>query len=215
MNGQEIDGGTLADLTRELLTESDEGATAYLRQAWLSTAMQALRNARRQANLTQEEMARRLKTTQSAVARLESDHEGRLSLHRYVDYLQSCDALPLDIEIAPVRIVRQYVLANPEAPCTSTAYRQWLRARTGETTLLSTSTGQPAASAAPIASGLLSAASIPLPNSLEAVERPLESLRFVLSVGNSSGVERDVSTVYSTSTGSILESECEQELVAA
>ncbi len=117
--------GTLADLIRSSLCESDESALAYLMQGWLSNAMGALRNARRQAGLTQEDVAQRLGTTQSAVARLEKDYAGRCSLQRYIEYLAACGALPLTIETVPQAKLRDYTLANPDAPRTATAYQAW------------------------------------------------------------------------------------------
>jgi transcriptional regulator with XRE-family HTH domain len=114
-----------ADLAREFLRESEDSARVYLMQGWLASTMATLRDARRRAQLTQEEVARRLGTTQSAVARLEKDHEGRCSLQRYVEYLAACDALPLAIEAVPVVGLRDYAFADPDAPRTVSAYQAW------------------------------------------------------------------------------------------
>ena len=51
----------LTDLTRRLL-EDDEVAYAYLMESWLTAAAGKLREARREAGLTQEEVAERLGT---------------------------------------------------------------------------------------------------------------------------------------------------------
>lgn len=115
----------LEDLARKYLAESKEGAIAYLRQAWLSGTVAALRGARRAADLTQEEVAQRLGTTQSAIARLERDDEGRMALHRYVDYAVVCDKLPLDIELVNVDDLRHLAEETPSAPRTRATYEQW------------------------------------------------------------------------------------------
>lgn len=116
------EGSTLMDLEREVLEESEESAREYLRQGWISSAMGELRAARRKAGLTQQVIADRLGTTQSAIARLERDHDCSLSLRRYIDYLIACDVLPLDIETAPLAAVREYALTNPDASRTGSAY---------------------------------------------------------------------------------------------
>lgn len=121
--------GSLADLAREFLRESEESARAYLMQGWLSGAMGTLHAARRRAGLTQGEVAQRLGTTQSAVARLEKDHEGRCSLQRYVAYLVACEALPFEVETAQLADLRAYALADPAAPRTAEAYRDWCDTR--------------------------------------------------------------------------------------
>lgn len=117
---------TLADLVRGILTESDDAAVAYLRQSWLSHTMSALREARRSAHVTQEDIAKKLGTTQSAVARLERDHEGRLTLHRFLDFALACGTLPLDIVVEPIGAVRAYVHANPGEFFTQVDYQSWL-----------------------------------------------------------------------------------------
>ena len=107
--------GRLSDLVRQVLTESDEGARAYLRENWLLQAMRSLREARQQANLTQEGLAQRLGTTQSAIARLENDLEGRITLHKLVDYILACGMLPRDIGLEPYEVVRQTAIASAES----------------------------------------------------------------------------------------------------
>lgn len=127
------EGDTFADLAREFLQESDESARAYLLQRWLAATMGTLREARRQAGLTQAEVAQRLGTTQSAIARLERDHAGGCSLRRYIEYLAACDLLPLDIEVTPAASLRAYALANPDAPRSSGAIQNWRDRMAGAT----------------------------------------------------------------------------------
>lgn len=101
-------GTTLADAARSILEESDESAKAYLRQSWLSAAMGALWEARRDAGLTQAQVAERMGTTQSAVARMENDQQGRITLHKYIDFVLACDRVPLDVEIVEWKSLCEY-----------------------------------------------------------------------------------------------------------
>src|SRR5262249_54427900 len=92
-----------------------------------------LRGARRRANLTQKELADRLGTTQPAVARLENDLDGRISLHRFIDYALACDEIPLPIELEPVERVREYAVAQASAAISSANYANWIRNTVGST----------------------------------------------------------------------------------
>jgi transcriptional regulator with XRE-family HTH domain len=125
--GQMLGTGTLDDLTREILFESPESATAYLRSSWLTSAVQSLVEARRRSGLTQREVAERLATTQSAIARLESDYDGRMSLHRYIDYLIACSQAPFDIETTQLHQLRVFAIARPSGPRTARCCMDWAR----------------------------------------------------------------------------------------
>lgn len=118
-------GIDLADLEREALLESEESAYALLRENWLASTVAKLRAARRQAGLTQGDLAARLETTQSAIARLEADHEGRMTLHRFIDYAVACGVLALDMLLVPSRDLRAYALQDPDAPRTQTCFDLW------------------------------------------------------------------------------------------
>jgi transcriptional regulator with XRE-family HTH domain len=115
----------MTELAREALEESDESAHAYLVQSWLSSAIEKLYDARRQAGLTQEEVAQLLGTKQPAIARLERDDEGKVSLHRYVAFALACGFLPLDISLRPTEALREYALDDPDAPRTEAAFEAW------------------------------------------------------------------------------------------
>lgn len=116
------EGSSLAELIRAMLIEDEENVPAYIEQSWVSRAMDVLVEARHQAGLTQEQVAERLATTQSAIARLENKREGSLSLLRFVRYLLACDAAPFDIMTEPLHAMRNYIVHNPAAPRTQLDY---------------------------------------------------------------------------------------------
>lgn len=112
-------GRTLEDSIRDDLKEGGEVARAYLRQTWLSRAISTLGEARRAAGLTQAEVAERMGSSQSAVARWERDDIGSISLRRYVDFMLACDAFPMDVEYRPFETARALLFANPDTRCTA------------------------------------------------------------------------------------------------
>lgn len=101
------------ELTRAVLSESAEGAAAYLRQEWLVLAMDALIEARRKSGLTQRDLATRMETTQSSIARLERDIEGSVTLHRYIDYAIACGVMPMVPQLLPLHELRHMALEDP------------------------------------------------------------------------------------------------------
>jgi len=125
-----VDEGTargveLDQAIRTLIEGSEEAARAYLKQVWLSRAMDALGRARKGAGLTQAQLAERLGTTQSAVARVENDDDGGISLRRYVDYALACGAFLPDLELVPLADVLAYATAKPSAPRTGMDLALW------------------------------------------------------------------------------------------
>jgi transcriptional regulator with XRE-family HTH domain len=102
-----------------------EFARAALKAKFLGDATRALVRARKAHKLTQADVAHRLGTTQSVVARMEGDRRGSVSLGRYVDWAFACDVLPsvpvlqdaADVQ-ALVRpaYARDTVAAAPTAP---------------------------------------------------------------------------------------------------
>ncbi len=128
-NNSDVPAPTTADFIAEMMTDEQTGqefSREYLKAGFLSTAVRALFYARKQAGLTQEQVARLLNTKQASIARLEADTEGSMSLRRYVEAALACGMVPLDITLVPVSALREYAIAHPEAPRTQEAYNEWL-----------------------------------------------------------------------------------------
>ena len=104
---------TMDDLVRRALEPSPESAAAYFRRQWLTRTTRTLAEVRRAAGLTQAQVAAKMGTTQSAIARLENDLGGGVSLRRYVDYLLACGVMPLLAEVKPIGDLRAVGLDNP------------------------------------------------------------------------------------------------------
>lgn len=120
-----VDGGTISDLIREALSESAESAREYLAESWLAEATGVLRDARRKAGLTQIEVAERLATTQSSIARLENDESGGVTLRRFINYLLACGRFPLDVETEQFERVREYAITRPLQARHAAPFRHW------------------------------------------------------------------------------------------
>lgn len=119
---------TTSEFIVQMMTDEKDGeefTREYLKARFLSSAVRALHNARRRAGLTQTQIAERLNTKQTAVARLEADIDGSMSLRRYVDFALACGMDPLDIILEPIESVRDYVIHNPQAPRTQALYNAW------------------------------------------------------------------------------------------
>lgn len=119
---------TTSEFIVQMMTDEKDGeefTREYLKARFLSSAVRALYNARRKAGLTQTQIAERLNTKQTAIARLEADADGSISLRRYVDFALACGLDPLDIILEPIESVRDYVIHNPQAPRTQALYNAW------------------------------------------------------------------------------------------
>lgn len=123
--------GTTSDYLIQQLTDEEEGkdfAVEYLKAGFMSSAVNALFYMRRQAGLTQAQVAERLNIKPSAVARLEGDFDGGISLRRYVEFALACGMVPHDITFAPLESVINYIIAQPEVLYTQMNYQEWLKA---------------------------------------------------------------------------------------
>jgi len=127
--GENLDTKTTADFIAEKLKDPTNGEAyyrAYLRAGFLESAVNTLYEARRQAGLTQAQVAEKLNTGQAMIARLEDDTKGAMSLHRYVDFMMACGMIPYNITYVPVEAVRSYTVENPLWPLTQENYHTWL-----------------------------------------------------------------------------------------
>jgi transcriptional regulator with XRE-family HTH domain len=121
--------GSVEDAIKELLASDDEAAREYLKESFLLQAMSALFHARRDAGLTQAQLAERLHTKQSAIARYERDFTGSMTLRRFVEIAIACGVAPLDITLAPIEQVARYAAEATGAPRTATALSVWQAAQ--------------------------------------------------------------------------------------
>jgi transcriptional regulator with XRE-family HTH domain len=119
--------GTVIEGARSMLAHDDEGSRAYMKASFLTAATIALWEARQKAGLTQAELAEHMGTRQSAIARMEADNSGSMSLHRYVDYCISCGVMPFDMRLEDLDELRAFTHVQPEAPRTEVAFQDWKR----------------------------------------------------------------------------------------
>jgi DNA-binding XRE family transcriptional regulator len=137
---EKLDTKTTADFIAERLKDPTNGEAyfrAYLRTGFLESAVNTLYQARRQAGLTQAQVAEKLNTKQAAIARLEDDTEGAMSLRRYVDFVMACGMIPFNITNVPIEAVRGYTWENPQLPLTQENYHTWLLNRATQSVLVS------------------------------------------------------------------------------
>lgn len=126
---KKLDTKTTADFIAERLKDPTNGEAyfkAYLRAGFLESAVNTLYQARRQAGLTQAQVAEKLNTGQAMIARLEDDTKGAMSLHRYIDFMMACGMIPYNIAYVPMEAVRSYTFENPQWPLTQENYHAWL-----------------------------------------------------------------------------------------
>ena len=112
------------DDTRRLLQDA-ETASAYLRASFLGSVADMLWSARQQAGATQSDIAEKLGTKQSAIARWEADTSGAISLRRFVDYCVACGVFPFDPNYSPLATIIEFSKAHPIEKRTETAVAAW------------------------------------------------------------------------------------------
>ncbi len=120
---------TTNDIIIHELTDENTSSTfvkEYLKAGFVSSAVDALFYARRRAGLTQAQVAEQMNTKQAAIARLEADTDGSISLRRYAEFALACGMVPLDITLVPIESARDFVIANPDLPLTQMNYDTWL-----------------------------------------------------------------------------------------
>ena len=120
---------TTNDIIVHELTDENKSLTfvkEYLKSGFVSSAVDQLFYARRQAGLTQAQVAEQMNTKQAAIARLEADTDGSMSLRRYAEFALSCGMVPLEITLVPIESARYFVIANPDSSLTQKNYDTWL-----------------------------------------------------------------------------------------
>src|SRR5690348_4753958 len=96
-NEDRYEATSTEDFLRELMEDAHDGAAftqAYIKANIISSAMQGAYFARKNAGLTQADIARSLHTKQPGIARLEADVGGTLAFRRYVDLAFACGKAP-------------------------------------------------------------------------------------------------------------------------
>ena len=126
----QIVGAVSDSLVQELGNEKhgEEFTVEYLKADFLASAANALSTLRHTAGLTQAEVADRLHTKQSAIARLEADFDGAISLRRYVDFALACGVIPHHFTFVPIETARNFTLEQPEVPLTVENQLNWCNA---------------------------------------------------------------------------------------
>ncbi len=109
-------------------THGQEFTLEYLKADFLAAAANALSTLRHEAGLTQAEVAERLHTKQSAIARLEADFDGAMSLRRYVDFALACGFIPHHFTFTPIETAHNFIIAQPETPLTFENQLHWSNA---------------------------------------------------------------------------------------
>jgi len=117
--------GTLEDLIEDAL-QTEEGSRDHLRARWIEDTIATLRSVRRSVCLTQAELARKMETHQSSIARLEGEDD--ITLGKVWDYLYACGEAPAKIEHVSFAVMREFVRLQPEALETIGAVTRYCRA---------------------------------------------------------------------------------------
>lgn len=110
---------TEAEFMTRMLTDEEKGeefTIEYFKARYLSSVGRSLYYARRKAGLTQEQVAERMHTHQSAIARLEADRDGSISFHHYVEYVIACGFMPCSLvtnsPLEPIQALREELLEH-------------------------------------------------------------------------------------------------------
>lgn len=108
--------GTMSDYLVDKLRDEEhakEYAAVYHKADFLASVANSLFTLRREAGLTQAQVAESLHTKQSAIARLEADFDGAMSLRRLVDFALACGYVPHHITFAPLEIATAFAREQP------------------------------------------------------------------------------------------------------
>jgi transcriptional regulator with XRE-family HTH domain len=123
--------GTMSDYLVDRLRDEEYGqeyAAAYLKADFLTSVANSLFTLRREAGLTQAQVAERLHTKQSAIARLEADFDGAMSLRRLVDFSLACGYVPHHVTFAPLETANAFTREQPQTSFTIENHLDWDKA---------------------------------------------------------------------------------------
>jgi transcriptional regulator with XRE-family HTH domain len=118
-------GIALNDAVSEMLEEDPDSARSYVFYRWFSELMERIREERELQGLTQHDLAERLNTTQSSIARMENDRQGRVTVRRLWEYAFAVGLAPL-AEVRPASGLLGFVQQHPDASLTATEYDEWM-----------------------------------------------------------------------------------------
>lgn len=115
---EEVSGEeTMASYVERVVANEETGeefTIEYFRTKFLSSVGRSLYYTRRDAGLTQEQVAERMQTHQSAIARFEADRNGSMSFRRYADFVIACGMLPTSLMthsiLEPIPSLREKLL---------------------------------------------------------------------------------------------------------
>lgn len=120
--------GTMSDYLVQRLRDEEQGqeyTIEYLKAVFLASAANALSTLRHEAGLTQMQVSEQLHTKQSAIARLEADFDGAMSLRRLVDFALACGYIPHHFTFTPIETARRFIIEQPETPLSYKNQLSW------------------------------------------------------------------------------------------
>ena len=110
--------GTLEEGLLDAIGDNEARAVEVLRAQFLRGISRQLYRARREAGLSQQDLAQMLHTTQSSISRTECDKAGAMSMKRFVDWMIACDAVPTAVQTvateAALDVVQQRIAGRSQ-----------------------------------------------------------------------------------------------------
>ena len=108
-----------AETVRHLVTTEELGVR------FLTGLSRTVKRARRQVNLSLQQVASRAGVPPNLVERLESGDVAACTLGQFIDIILACDHIPHDLTMAPTDAMRRFVRDVPPGAATAAAYDAW------------------------------------------------------------------------------------------
>lgn len=124
MSGEE-EHYDIASIEEILAEEGDEVLESFLQSEWFYRAMRKIKEARKRNHLSQMEIAERLGTTQSVVARMENAHYGNFSVARFIAYAWACGVAPVDLGFVDAESMLDFAREKPLSESEIEAIDRW------------------------------------------------------------------------------------------